>query len=106
MLFGESSSQCLLPCYLSVQPYDDIGKTYILFQTLGSTSLYPFGLATLTSIPSRGMVTMISLMMLLVSPTHAIFLPFKLANGSIDLTDCNSSACVVESDVGGREGGL
>jgi len=45
-------------------------------------------------------------MMLLVSPTHAIFLPFRLANGSIDLTDCSSSACVVESDVEGREGGL
>jgi len=49
---------------------------------------------------------MISLMMLLVSPTHAIFLPFKLANGSIDLTDSSNSACVVESVIVGREGGL
>lgn len=49
---------------------------------------------------------MISLMMLLVSPTHAIFLPFRLAKGSIDLTACDSSACVVDSVTVGREGGL
>lgn len=66
--------------------------TYILFHTLGSTWSYPFGLATLTSIPSRGMVTIISFVILLVSPTQAIFLPFKFANGSIVALTCLSSS--------------
>jgi hypothetical protein len=68
------------------------GTTYTRAQTAGSTVSYPFGAAIASVIPNRGTVTIISLMMLLISPTQAIFLPLSEASGSTLCLRCLYSA--------------